>query len=90
MLSLGATAVLRPVKDVKTLRIPVSDGFTNVTHKRAGAVLKLDYNENVQAIQQFLNEKTKRLTHMGLTPSNNDKRFNYSLCCIGRGLALFF
>lgn len=57
MLSLGATAVLRPVKDVKTLRIPVSDGFTNVTHKRAGAVLKLDYNENVQAIQQFLNEK---------------------------------
>ncbi|EIJ78529.1 hypothetical protein PB1_13264 [Bacillus methanolicus PB1] len=58
MLSLGATAALKPVKDVKTLRIPVADGFTNKTYEHAGAVLQLDYKENVEAIQQFFNEKS--------------------------------
>lgn len=58
MLLLGATAVLKPVKDVKTLRIPVADGFTNKTYEHAGAVLQLDYKENVEAIQQFFNEKS--------------------------------
>jgi polyisoprenyl-teichoic acid--peptidoglycan teichoic acid transferase len=57
MLSLGATAVLKPVKEVKTLRIPVADGFTNKTYEHAGAVLQLDYKENVEAIQQFFSEE---------------------------------
>lgn len=58
MLSLGATAVLKPVKDVKTLRIPVTDGFTNQTYEHAGAVLQIHYKENVEEIQQFFNEKS--------------------------------
>lgn len=47
---------LNPPDDVETLRIPVDQSYTTETYEHAGSVLEIDFEENKQAINQFLNE----------------------------------
>lgn len=53
--SLGASFLLNPINDIKTLRVPVSNSFENKQFRHAGSVLQLDFNENNEALKQFLN-----------------------------------
>ncbi|MBS4190886.1 LCP family protein [Bacillus sp. FJAT-49705] len=54
--SLGASFILNPVTDIQTLRVPVSNSFENKYFQHAGAVLKLNFEKNEEAIKLFLNE----------------------------------
>lgn len=47
---------LNPPDDIETLRIPIDNSYTNEEYEHAGSVLEIDFNENNQAINQFLNE----------------------------------
>ena len=53
MLSLGRDFVLNPINELETLQIPVDDGYHNGYYSHAGAVLEMDVEKNVQAIQDF-------------------------------------
>jgi polyisoprenyl-teichoic acid--peptidoglycan teichoic acid transferase len=49
---------LNPPADIETLRIPVDQSYTMGSYEHAGSVLEIDFDENKQAIEQFLNENT--------------------------------
>jgi polyisoprenyl-teichoic acid--peptidoglycan teichoic acid transferase len=49
---------LNPPGDIETLRIPVDNSYTFGSYEHAGSVLEIDFEENKQAIKQFLNENT--------------------------------
>lgn len=49
---------LNPPADIETLRIPVDQSYTIGSYEHAGSVLEIDFEENKQAIDQFLNENT--------------------------------
>lgn len=49
---------LNPPADIETLTIPVDQSYTMESYEHAGSVLEIDFEENKQAIDQFLNENT--------------------------------
>jgi polyisoprenyl-teichoic acid--peptidoglycan teichoic acid transferase len=49
---------INPPDDIETLRIPVDHSYTTGSYEHAGSVLEIDFDENKQAINQFLNENT--------------------------------
>ncbi|MEH7494826.1 LCP family protein [Neobacillus niacini] len=49
---------LNPPDDIETLTIPVDQSYTMESYEHAGSVLEIDFEENKQAIEQFLNENT--------------------------------
>lgn len=49
---------LNPPADIETLRIPVDQSYTMGSYEHAGSVLEIDFDENIQAIDEFLNENT--------------------------------
>lgn len=53
-LSLGVKFLMNPVTDIETLRVPVEDSYENKTYEHAGSVLQLDFEENSEALKQFL------------------------------------
>ncbi|MBG9448994.1 transcriptional regulator [Cytobacillus firmus] len=53
-LSLGVKFLMDPVTDIETLRVPVEDSYENKTYEHAGSVLQLDFEENSEALKQFL------------------------------------
>ncbi|WLD92904.1 LCP family protein [Alkalihalobacillus sp. AL-G] len=48
--------------DIETMKIPVKNGFSETSVPRAGAILQLDFEENSQALQEFLGAKTSQYT----------------------------
>ncbi|MGN7177881.1 LCP family protein [Paenibacillus sp. FSL R5-0490] len=58
-LSLGVKFLMNPVTDIETLRVPVEDSYENKTYKHAGSVLQLDFEENSEALKQFLDAEKK-------------------------------
>ncbi len=55
-ISIGSTIAMQGLGDIETLRIPVSNGFTNRLEAEAGAVLQLDMKKNKDALRAFLRE----------------------------------
>ncbi|WP_368297111.1 LCP family protein [Cytobacillus firmus] len=53
-LALGVKFLMNPVTDIETLRVPVEDSYENKTYEHAGSVLQLDFEENSEALKQFL------------------------------------
>lgn len=53
-LSLGVKFLMNPVTDIETLRVPVEDSYENKSYEHAGSVLQLDFEENSEALKQFL------------------------------------
>jgi polyisoprenyl-teichoic acid--peptidoglycan teichoic acid transferase len=49
---------LHPPADIETLTIPVEQSYTTESYEHAGSVLEIDFEENKQAIEQFLNDNT--------------------------------
>jgi polyisoprenyl-teichoic acid--peptidoglycan teichoic acid transferase len=49
---------LHPPADIETLTIPVEQSYTTESYEHAGSVLEIDFDENKQAIEQFLNGNT--------------------------------
>lgn len=47
--------IINPPAKIETLRIPIENSFTNKTYDHAGAVLEIDFEQNQQAIDVFLN-----------------------------------
>lgn len=58
-LSLGVKFLMNPVTDIETLRVPVEDSYENKTYEHAGSVLQLDFEENSEALKQFLEAEKK-------------------------------
>ncbi|GIN73935.1 transcriptional regulator [Bacillus sp. J14TS2] len=58
IITLSSMVFSQPIEQIETMRIPVKDGFTNQTYGHAGAVLKLDFLKNQEAMQKFLSEPT--------------------------------
>lgn len=56
---MSTALVFHPIKEVKTIRIPVEDSFENKSFKHSGAVLKMNLDENVEALEHFFNEEEK-------------------------------
>lgn len=56
-LSLGVKFLMNPVTDIETLRVPVEDSYENKTYEHAGSVLQLDFEENSEALKQFLDDE---------------------------------
>jgi polyisoprenyl-teichoic acid--peptidoglycan teichoic acid transferase len=54
---LAVSYLLNSAENVQTLRIPVSDSFENKLVEEAGAVLEINFEENKEAIRQFIGEK---------------------------------
>lgn len=53
-IALGVSFLMDPVTDIETLRVPITDSFENKTYEHAGSVLQLDFEENSEALKQFL------------------------------------
>ncbi|KON87553.1 transcriptional regulator [Sporosarcina globispora] len=53
-LSLGVSFLMNPVTDIETLRVPITDSYENKTYEHAGSVLQLNFEENAEALKQFL------------------------------------
>ncbi|MEH7356402.1 LCP family protein [Neobacillus drentensis] len=47
---------LNPPDEIETLTIPVENSYKMGNYEHAGSVLEIDFEENKQAIKQFLNE----------------------------------
>ncbi|WP_186579819.1 LCP family protein [Aquibacillus kalidii] len=56
VLSIGKEFLLNPVNDVQTLTIPIQGSYTDGNYSHAGDVLEIDFEQNKQAIDEFLNE----------------------------------
>jgi polyisoprenyl-teichoic acid--peptidoglycan teichoic acid transferase len=54
---LAASFLLNSAENVETLRIPVKDSYENKLVEEAGAVLEMDFEENKNAIKEFIGEK---------------------------------
>lgn len=55
--NLATTLIFNPIKDIKTIRIPIEDSFQNKSVDHAGAILQLDFKENIEALEQFFNDE---------------------------------
>ncbi|MDQ0273719.1 LCP family glycopolymer transferase [Cytobacillus purgationiresistens] len=55
--ALAAAFMLNPISEVESLRIPVANSFEDKVSNHAGAVLQLDFPENISALKEFLNEE---------------------------------
>lgn len=62
LFSLGRDFVLNPVNQLQTLRIPIDDGYVNEYYSHAGAVLEIDLEKNVEALNSFFFEQTTVVT----------------------------
>lgn len=58
-ISIGATFLMNPVTEIETLRVPVSNSYENKHYDHAGAVLQLNFEENTEALKQFLEAEKK-------------------------------
>lgn len=56
MLALAAKVFFYQIDEIETMTIPVENGFENKTYEHAGAVLQLDYQKNVEALNNFFNK----------------------------------
>lgn len=56
MFTLCSNIFLHPSEEIDTLRIPVTDGYTNKETPHAGAVLELDFPKNQEVLSKFFNE----------------------------------
>ncbi|WP_342488361.1 LCP family protein [Cytobacillus sp. FSL W7-1323] len=57
MFAMATSVLLNPITDIETMRIPVDDSFVDKNSPHAGAVLDMDYEENISALRQFFKEK---------------------------------
>ncbi|MEQ6388266.1 LCP family protein [Bacillaceae bacterium S4-13-58] len=57
MFSLGTDFLLNPPDDIESFRIPVEGSYWDKTHSHAGAVLEIDKQMNIDALNEFFNEK---------------------------------
>lgn len=74
IMALTKDFILNPPKDIETLRIPIENSYSNATYEHAGAVLELDFDANIQAIQDFLaGEEQVDIDN----PENNDVTTEY-------------
>lgn len=55
LISFGKDFVLNPATELKTLRIPLDGTYRNKHYAHAGAVLEIDFEENINALKQFFN-----------------------------------
>ncbi len=58
MVRYGITIVMNPVESFDTMRIPLEGSYENFRSEEAGLVLKMNPQENKDAIYQFLNGKS--------------------------------
>ena len=58
ILAIGKGQIAGKSKPVETIRIPINDSYVN-EHVNVGAVLKIDFNKNKQALADFLAENTE-------------------------------
>jgi polyisoprenyl-teichoic acid--peptidoglycan teichoic acid transferase len=68
-LNYGRSFFLNPVNDMKTMTIPVTDGFVDAHYSHAGAVLELDIGKNKKALHEFL--ELDKLDEIDAISSNN-------------------
>lgn len=64
--SLGGSVLLNHVKEIETMRIPVSMSYTDKTYLHAGQVLELDLPKNKEVLKEFLVDEP--------TPVNKEKQ----------------
>ncbi|WP_157950980.1 LCP family protein [Peribacillus acanthi] len=57
ILSLSAKILFDRIDTVDTIRIPITNSYTNETFKHAGAVLQLDLEKNVEALENFFDSE---------------------------------
>ncbi|WP_242222732.1 LCP family protein [Bacillus cereus group sp. BfR-BA-01380] len=63
LFSLGSNVLVHPIEKVKTMRIPVANGYEPKTYEHAGAVLELHPQTNKEAIHDFFMNSTKAVNH---------------------------
>ncbi|MFI8710137.1 LCP family protein [Bacillus sp. NPDC077411] len=63
LFSLGSNVLVHPIEKVKTMRIPIANGYEPKTYEHAGAVLELDPHKNKEAIYDFFMNSTKAVNH---------------------------
>ncbi len=54
-LSLASSLILNQVETIETITIPLPDSYENNSYEHAGAVLQMDKQKNVEALQNFFN-----------------------------------
>lgn len=54
LLSLGKDLIMNQSSDLKTMRIPVNDSYTDERVVNVGAVLKINLDQNKEALEEFL------------------------------------
>lgn len=57
MFAMATSVLLNPITDIETMRIPVDDSFVDHNSSHAGAVLEMDYAENITALKAFFEGK---------------------------------
>ncbi|EKN68097.1 hypothetical protein P9E76_15640 [Schinkia azotoformans] len=58
ILAIGKGLIAGKSQPVETIRIPINDSYVN-DRVKVGAVLKIDFNKNKQALTDFLAEDTE-------------------------------
>ena len=56
LFTLSSNIFLKPVEDIQTMRLPVTDGYTNKQDSHAGSVLEIDLPKNQQVLSEFLSD----------------------------------
>ncbi|WP_257351883.1 LCP family protein [Pseudalkalibacillus decolorationis] len=59
--------------NIETMKIPVENGFTEANLPSAGSILQLDFEENSQALQEFLGEKGSQYTSNADAEEENEQ-----------------
>ena len=57
-ISIAKDVLLSNNSEMDKLRLPVDGSFTNGSYSGVGSVLEIDFEENIQALQDFLNGKS--------------------------------
>ena len=56
MFTLSSKIFLQPVNEISTMRIPVTDGYSNKQTPHAGEVLEINFPKNQEMLSEFFNE----------------------------------
>lgn len=58
LLTIGTDILTKNSSEIETLRIPEDGSFENITHEELGAVLEVDFQQNKEALNNFLDGKS--------------------------------
>lgn len=58
LLTIGTDILTKNSSEIETLRIPEDGSFENITHEELGAVLEVDFQQNKEALNTFLDGKS--------------------------------